>query len=165
MDIHFLLQPTRTQMSVIVRDIATCNLTTEKYGLSLSPRQIQTLLESRSNALKNAGRVEFGQGVLKKLIYAFCDSPYLTQSNYEEALITLQDMFYCFKNESMDTISDDELIDAMKYVFNGKAHGSLECLSTSLEHLCHNVRDGLTYEDSEVDERYGVSADVEDYNE
>ncbi len=103
MDIHFLLQPTRTQISVIVRDIETCNLTTEKYGLSLSPRQIQTLLECRSNALKDTGRVEFGQGVLKKLIYAFCDSPYLTQSNYEEALATLQDMFYCFKNESMDT--------------------------------------------------------------
>ena len=134
MDIHFLLQPTRTQISVIVRDIETCNLTTEKYGLSLSPRQIQTLLECRSNALKDTGRVEFGQGVLKKLIYAFCDSPYLTQSNYEEALATLQDMFYCFKNESMDTISDDELIEAMKYVFKGRAHGSLECISASLEH-------------------------------
>ena len=50
---------------------------------------------------------------IKKLIEAFCDSPYIMQSNYEETLEELQDIFYFFKGEAMEQISDDELIEFM----------------------------------------------------
>lgn len=41
----------------------------------------------------------------------------------------------------MDDISDEELIEFMKIVFNEKARGSLEYLwGTSLEELCRYVR-------------------------
>ncbi len=120
------------------------NQLTGRYGLSLSFSQIQNLMEQRLTALKNTGRVEFGQGILPKLIYAFCDSSYLTQQNFEATLIELQDIFYYFKGEAMEEISDDELIDAMKDAFDGKGQGSVEYVAqTALENLCHKIRGGL----------------------
>lgn len=100
----------------------------ERYGLVLSERQLSSLIERRFAALLETNRVEFGEGVLKELIYAFCDSPYIDQSNYEETISTLQDLFYAFKNECRDRLTDDELIHAMKAAFDGRVQGSLQAL-------------------------------------
>ncbi|MGE4353396.1 MAG: DUF6323 family protein [Oscillospiraceae bacterium] len=129
MDNDFLILPMKTQLEIEKNELLSCNQMTARFGLALSGPQIQTLAEHHFYALQNTGRVEFGEGILKKLIYAFCDSPYLFQDNYENTLLALQDLFYDFKNESMDRLSDDELIEAMKTVFNNKAHGSLDYLS------------------------------------
>jgi hypothetical protein len=136
--------------------LAECNNLTGKYGLRLSDRQILGLLESRREALSQTGRIEFGEGVLKKLIEAFCDSPYVTQENYEETLAELQDAFYYFKNESLDSISDDELIGYMREHFDGECQGSLDYLSeTTLEELCRRTRFGYEDEEGEEDEDDG----------
>ena len=55
-----------------------------------------------------------------------------------------EDIFYFFKGEAMEQISDDELIEFMKRDFDGKCQGSIEYLSgTSLEELCRGTRYGL----------------------
>jgi hypothetical protein len=136
------------------QELRECNLFTGRYGLSLSEAQIERLVVRRFGALRDTGRVEFGEGILKKLIYAFCDSPYLFQENYEDTLLELQDSFYYFKGEADERLSDDELIGFMKQVFDGPAQGSLEYLSgTSLEELCRDARNG----DPGGPARYGLS--------
>ena len=121
--------------------LLACNRITARYGLTLSPETISVLLEGRRTALARTGRVEFGGGVLEKLVYAFCDSPYVSQADYGETLLTLQDLFYHFKNESADRLSDDELIEAMARTFDERAGGSLEYLAgTALEELCRGLR-------------------------
>lgn len=143
MDGNFALEPIRMQMLAAADELRECNALTARFGLSLSEKQIQGIVESRFGALRDTGRIEFGEGILKKLVYAFCDSPYLTQENYEETILELQDSFYYFKNESIDRLSDDELIEFMKTVFDGRAQGSLAYLSgTSLEELCRYAREG-----------------------
>ncbi|MGG7179264.1 DUF6323 family protein [Clostridium paraputrificum] len=128
-------------------EIKKCNEMTIKYGVTLSDIQIESLINKRFESLKNTGRVEFGDGVLKELIEAFCDSPYIIQENYEETLEELQDIFYFFKGEAMEEIADDELIEFMKECFNKECQGSIEYLSgTSLEELCRNTRYGLNRE-------------------
>ena len=129
------------QKSHALAELRECNDLIQSYGLSLSEPQMAELVEARFNALRETGRVEFGQGILEKLMKAFCDSPYLTQENYLETLFELQDSFYYFKNESQDLFSDDELIAFMKRYFDGFCQGSLDCLSgTSLEELCRRAR-------------------------
>ena len=49
---------------------------------------------------------------IKKLIEAFCDSPYIMQSNYEETLEELQDIF--IYNKSMDDEKLRQLIDEIR---------------------------------------------------
>ena len=85
--------------------------------------------------------MEFGEGILKKLILAFCDSSYIYQENYVDTLIRLQEIFYLYKNESMDELTDDELIDYMRESFEEKCQGSLEHLEdTCLEEFAREIR-------------------------
>lgn len=131
----------------LAMEIKKCNEITMKYGVTLSDTQIENLINKRFESLKNTGRIEFGDGILKELIEVFCDSPYIIQENYEETLEELQDIFYFFKGEAMDQIADDELIEFMKEYFNGECQGSIEYLSgTNLEELCRNTRYGLNRE-------------------
>lgn len=135
----------------VKQEIRSCNEFSKKFGLVLSEEEINELVQCRSDALKSSGRVEFGGGILPKLIYAFCDSPYIQQDNYEVILAELQEAFYYFKSESLDLYTDDELIEFMVSVFNGRAQGSAEYLiGTSLESLCKYARSG--YDETNADE-------------
>lgn len=109
--------------------ILACNERTAAYGLVLTEKAAAALAATRADSLKKTGRVEFGRGVMDKLILAFCDSPYISQETYEETLHELTGLFYSFKNETQDRVSDDTLIKIMKQAFNGECCGSLELLS------------------------------------
>lgn len=138
------------QKQQTIAELRECNKFTQKYGLYLSEQQMIDLTERRFTALQDTGRIEFGQGILTKLLRAFCDSPYIMQDDYEETILVLQDCFYYFKNECEDRISDDELMEFMKNRFDGICQGSLDYLAgTSLEELCRNTRYG--YEIDETD--------------
>ena len=135
------MQLRQLQLSNAKEEIRRCNDLNQIYGLTLTEADITELVEFRGQALKNTGRVEFGGGILPKLIRAFCKSPYVDRYNYAATLGELQDAFYYFKNESQDRFSDDELVEFMERVFNGIAAGSAEVLTTiSLEELCRWAR-------------------------
>ena len=125
---QFSLEPAEVQLAQTVRELAECNRMSGRYGLTLTPEQMRSLAECRGEALRSAGRVEFGGGILRELIHAFCDSPDLIQSEYEAVLTELQELFYRFKNETEDRLSDEELLRAMRAVFD-RAGGSVERLS------------------------------------
>ncbi len=129
-----------------IRMLSECNALTGRYGLSLTKQQLRALEARCREAILSAGRIEFGGGVIRAIIEEFCDSPYISQDNYEETISELLDAFYYFKNESEDRISDDELIKTMHRHFDTTCQGSLEYLSgTTLEDLCRNCRyDGET---------------------
>ena len=132
------------------QELRACNAVSERFGLSLSEGEIEELVKCRAKALKDTGRVEFGGGILPKLIYAFCDSEYVDQDNFAETLAELQDAFYYFKGESLEQYTDDELIDFMVRVFNGRAQGSIEYLmGTSLETMCRYAKGDYDSTDAE----------------
>jgi len=141
-NISLVFQNIQKKQAII--ELKSCNELTIKYGLVLSDLDINELVEYRFKSLKNTGRIEFEEDILKRIIEAFCDSPYIMQQNYKDTLMELQDCFYFFKGEAMEQIADDELIEFMKNHFNGECQGSLEYLSgTNLEELCRNTRYGL----------------------
>ncbi len=98
-------------------------------GLSLSSRAMEQLAIQRRELLLETGRVEFGEGILPKLTARFQDSPYLCQHDYEETLFSLQELFYHYKNECQDLLSDDELLEAMCLIYNEVSCGSTEFLA------------------------------------
>ena len=153
MDNKFSLVNLQNQMMIesAKQEVRACNEVSERFGLRLNEEEIRELVECRAKALKETGRVEFAGGILPKLIYAFCDSPYIDKENYESILAELQDAFYYYKNESMEQITDDEIIEYMEKVFNGRAQGSTEyLLGTSLDALCRYARKG--YDPQDMDE-------------
>ncbi|MFQ8600006.1 MAG: DUF6323 family protein [Oscillospiraceae bacterium] len=123
------------------------NEASAQYGLLLTREQAGLLLQARREALRKCGRIEFGSGVIDKLADAFCDSPYLSPGCYVQALQKLQELFYTYKNETLDLISDDELIEQMAYYFNTSCEGSFALLESReldrLAHDCDLAPDGL----------------------
>lgn len=126
-----------------VAKLLVVNEYTERFGLTLTEEDAKLLLDDRRNSLVEKQRIEFGEGILPKLIEAFCDSPYIYQDNYVDTIGRLQDIFYEYKNESMDALTDDELIEKMQEAFNGECQGSTDYLEeTILEELARNIRVG-----------------------
>lgn len=128
-----------------IANIKKCNEYTSKYGLILSDNQIENILERRKETLKETGRVELREGIIDKLIKEFCDSPYMNQENFANNLYELIEIFYEYKNETMDLITDDELIKFMKNSFDGIAQGDLEYLyGTVMYKMRENLLKGKT---------------------
>lgn len=154
-----MLLPITLQNRQTAGSIQKCNELTARFGMQLTEPEIEQLIEHRKEALERNGRIEFGGGVIQKIITMFCDSPYLYQENYASTLMELQECFYYFKNESLEMLSDDELIKLMKKYYDDVCQGSIEYLqSTMLENYCRDLRydskeygDSCGYEDNYID--------------
>lgn len=123
--------------------LAEMNQKTERLGLVLREEEMHELIESKNESLKKWQRVEFGDSILKSLIYTFCDSQYMDQQNYLKSLEKLQDVFYKFKNAVEDQMTDDEVLTFMREQFETICGGDFEYLEgTCLENFSRAVRSG-----------------------
>ena len=114
---------------------------TQQFGLVLTEQDAKLLVEARGEELRRQQRMEFGESILSKLIFTFCDSEYIFQDNYVETIIRLQEIFYIFKNETMDELTDDELLTFMRKQFENVCHGDLEYLEgTCLSNFARAIR-------------------------
>lgn len=119
------------------------NAYTKKYGLALSKEDTRLLLEERKRVLKTHQRAEFGAGILPQIIYMFCDSDFISQDNYVESMVRLQEIFYLYKNEMLDEITDEELIHFMREQFEEVCFGDLSYLEgTCLRIFSEAIRAG-----------------------
>ena len=136
-------------------DISKCNELTTEYGLTLREEDVKEIITTRNVALEKSGRIEFNGQIINKIITTFCDSPYISQNNYSDTINELVEIFYNYKNETLDYISDDELIEIMKEYFDNYCQGSLELLEGKvLYKIADNIRNGVkdyTNLDSEKD--------------
>lgn len=124
-------------------EVCEANEYTKKFGLSLTKDNALKLMKRRNEALRNEGRVEFGAGILKKMIYAFCDSDYVNADEWEEILGRLTEIFYLYKNEMNDEITDDELIAFMREQYDEVCCGDLDYLEgTCLNLFAQAIRAG-----------------------
>ncbi len=152
---NLYLEMINKRKQIEIANIKKCNEYTSKYGLVLSDNQISNILERRKEILKETGRVELREGIIDKLIKEFCDSPYINQENYAETLYELIEIFYEYKNETMDLITDDELINFMKKSFDGICQGDLEYLSgTVMYRMRENLLSGKPIDYIEEGEEY-----------
>ena len=136
--------PAQTQLAKAVSDLESCNRAIERYGLSLTTQDIQALVAGRLEALEVSERIEFGGGVVGQIVLAFAGSPFVSQENFVPTVLELQELFYDFKNESVEQIPDDDLIAKMRSLFDDPAQGDLGYLEEVLfEGLARTVRDEL----------------------
>jgi hypothetical protein len=128
----------------VFNDIFQCNELTSEYGLKLSEEDVKEIINTRNVALQKSGRIEFNGQIINKIITAFCDSSYISQYNYSDTINELVEIFYNYKNETLDYISDDELIEIMKENFDNYCQGSLELLEGKvLYKIADNIRNGF----------------------
>lgn len=153
-----LLVQEQNQLSKVIKT----NETTERFGLCLTEQDAKLILEERKNSLAEQKRIEFGESIASKIIYEFCDSDYIHQSNYVDTIIRLQEIFYLYKNEMQDEITDDELLHLMKEQFENLCFGDLDYLeSTCLANFAEAIRAGYSgYKGSDGYGEYSKFDDV-----
>lgn len=128
----------------VFNEIFKCNEFTDEYGLVLREEDINEIIKTRNVALEKSGRIEFNGQIINKIIIAFCDSPYISQYNYSDTINELVEIFYNYKNETLDYMSDDELIEIMNEYFDNYCQGSLELLEGKvLYKIADNIRHGV----------------------
>lgn len=114
-----------------------------EYGITISKQDAKEMIITKKESLKKNGRVEFKGSIINEIIKKFVSSPYIYKSNYKDIFCELIEIFYEYKNETMEVIGDEELIDAMASYFNNYCHGSLELLEGKvLYKIAENVRMG-----------------------
>lgn len=133
----------------------------EQYGLTLSKQDAELIVKEHGKALREQRRVEFGAGITPKIIQEFCDSDFIDQSNYVGTIIRLQEIFYLYKNEMQDEITDDELLHFMREQYDNICFGDLDYLEgTCLAVFAHAVREG--YRGYERSEGYGAYGEFDE---
>ena len=110
------LRPSQPRESL--KALAAVNRQTARYGLALTQEEMTALAESRVRSLRDTGRVELGEGILRGLIEVFCDSPYLHQADYAGTLEALQTLFYHWKNEAGDLTPDEDVLRLLRRAFD-----------------------------------------------
>ena len=126
--------------------ILACNDVTMSYGLALTEPQALALAQTRTDALRETRRIEWGDGIVGALIETFCTSPYILPENYEETLHELIGLFYTLKNDTQDRVSDGDLLAFLKTAFDGSCRGSLDRLSGAVLRLSAHIRRGRALE-------------------
>lgn len=126
-----------------VEKVLDCNKKTEQFGLILSQEDAANLMLSRKANLTESERIEFGEGVLPRIIFMFCDSQYINQENYANVLAELQEIFYLYKNDTTDELTDEELLSFMRKQFDEVCFGDIEYLrNTCMERFSRAIRSG-----------------------
>ena len=131
------------QKQDLTEQILKTNDVTERFGITLSEEDVGLILAERKQVLREQRRVEFGEGIVPKLIFEFCDSAYVDQENFVDTIIRLQEIFYLYKNETLDAMTDEELLRLMKEQFENVCCGDLDYLEgTGLAELARAVSKG-----------------------
>ena len=87
-----------------------------QYGLTFTPAQLDMLADAEARALRQAGRIEFGEGILPRLLYTFCDSPFLDAANAADTLAAMRArlrLFTSLRLEALDGMSLQRELDAI----------------------------------------------------
>ena len=143
--------------------IVATNEKAARFGLSLTEQEAGLIVSEGQNALREQRRVEFGEGIAPKIIYEFCNSAYLNPNNFTNSIIRLQEIFYLYKNEMEDEITDDELLHLMKEQFENLCFGDLDYLeNTCLYNFAQAIQAGYQgYQTSDEPGEYAKFDEVQ----
>ena len=120
-------------------EILDLNEKSQIYGLTLNKEDVKEIINSRDNTLKNYGRIELDIGVTKMIIENLYKSQYTDKDDYVYAINDLHEVFYYLKNETLDQISDIEIIDIIDEVYNN-CSGRIDIVQEKCEEFAKSYR-------------------------
>ena len=122
----------KNAMIAAKNDILKINDQSSVYGLTLTHDDVEEVIKSRGYSLKTYGRIDLNMDATKKIINKIYTSQYTDKDDYVEVINELQDVFYYLKNETLDKISDDEIIDLIGEFYE-KSSGRIDNIENLAE--------------------------------
>ena len=129
--------------------------------LVLSREDAQIIIQEKRKILAELKLVELGESILPRMHYEFFDSGYIPQSEYRDALIRLQELFFTYREELRNYVTDDELLNFMREQFEEGCKGDFDRLEGRLHDFAQAIRNG--YRGYHSTEGKGIWKDIEDY--
>ncbi|XAM36747.1 hypothetical protein TPHSE_10270 [Terrisporobacter petrolearius] len=144
---NIILSSIQNKSIVVAKnELLKINDESSAYGLILTPEDVEEIIKSRGYSLKNYGRIDLNMDVTKKLINKIYTSQYTDKDDYVEIINDLQDIFYYLKNETLDEISDNEIIDII-VEFYEKTSGRIDNIQNLTEKFALEYKLGRVSED------------------
>lgn len=122
-------------------EILQMNSESEQYGLSLSQDDIEEIIKSRNHTLQSYGRIDLNINATKQLIENLYISQYTDKDDYVELINDLQDIFYYLKNETLDEISDIEILEIIDEFYN-ECSGRIDNVQNKVEKFAQDYKWG-----------------------
>ena len=120
-------------------EILDLNEKSQIYGLTLNKEDVKEIINSRDNTLKSDGRIELDIGITKMIIENLYKSQYTDKDDYVYAINDLHEVFYYLKNETLDQISDIEIIYIIDEVYNN-CSGRIDIVQEKCEEFAKSYR-------------------------
>ena len=120
-------------------EILDLNEKSQVYGLTLNKEDVKEIINSRDNTLKNYGRIELDIGITKMIIENLYKSQYTDKDDYVYAINDLHEVFYYLKNETLDQISDIEVVEIIDDIYNN-CSGRIDIVQEKCEEFAKNYR-------------------------
>ena len=124
---------------VVKNEILKINEDSALYGLTLSSKDIEDVVKYRGESLKTYGRIELNIDVTKKIMEKLYTSQYTNKEDYVEKINDIQDIFYYLKNETLDEISDNEIMDIISEFYE-KSNGEIGNVQNLVEKFALDYR-------------------------
>ena len=109
------------------------------YGLVLSPKDVEEVIKSRKDSLKTYGRIDLNMDITEKIMEILYTSQYTDKDDYLELISDLEDIFYYLKNETLDEISDNEILDKISEFYE-KTSGRIDNVQNLAEKFANDYR-------------------------
>ena len=123
-------------------EILNLNEKSQMYGLSLNKEDVKEIINSRDNTLKSYGRIELDISITKMIIENLYKSQYTDKDDYVYAINDLHEVFYYLKNETLDQISDIEVVEIIDDIYNN-CSGRIDIVQEKCEEFAKNYRWGI----------------------
>lgn len=131
----------KNAMIVAKNEILKINDESLAYGLILTPKDVDEIIKSRNHSLKTYGRIDLNLDITKEIINKLYTSQYTDKDDYVELINDLQDIFYFLKNETLDEISDYEIIDIISEFYE-KSSGRIDIIQNLVEKFAMDYKCG-----------------------
>src|SRR5574344_1544124 len=117
-----------TNNELILNEVMELNNVIKRHKLVITKQAATELINNRNNNLKERGLLEINSENLKNLILEFSVSEYITQPEYVYILEEVTNIFYDFRQQLPNRISDENIIKTLIDKFENRYFGSYKSL-------------------------------------
>ena len=115
-------------------------------GLMLTAGQALDIANAEKSCLAESNRVSFGGSAAEKIVRGFATSPFVPKDEAASVLVGLTEAFYELRDDYPASVTDAEIIESLKLLFDDEAAGDVETAAALAREALSSRQGFSTYE-------------------